>query len=227
MYRHPTFQQRLRMLGYPSYAAYLRSPHWQQVRRAYWAGAGPSPHCAVCERTDALQLHHRTYRRLGRERLDDLVLLCADHHRAVHQAVRGVRTKLDARAAAVAGTMSYQRAIHLAGTIEAERAQNVQSTRRNARAEVSAGTIRSARATLSGGTIDATRAELSAGTMFAARAENEASTGRNQRASGPARTSARKRAAKSERTIHQARPGPLWTFAFPGGLALPALTSPS
>jgi hypothetical protein len=38
----------------------------------------------VCGTADHLQLHHRTYARLGRERLRDLILLCGDHHKFAH-----------------------------------------------------------------------------------------------------------------------------------------------
>jgi hypothetical protein len=74
----------LRRLGHRTYAAYLDSPHWQGLRLRY-AASGRPKRCAVCH-DPAYELHHRTYRRLGRERLDDLVPLCHRHHEAIHEA---------------------------------------------------------------------------------------------------------------------------------------------
>lgn len=66
-----------------SYAAYLRSDHWQNVKTRYRTSKLPQS-CVVCgaERVD---LHHRTYERLGRERLTDLVPLCREHHGEAHR----------------------------------------------------------------------------------------------------------------------------------------------
>ncbi len=76
------FYRRLRELGFDSYAAYLASPHWMDVRRRF-ALSGLSHDCFVCgERPTAL--HHRTYARLGREYLTDLQPLCRKHHTATH-----------------------------------------------------------------------------------------------------------------------------------------------
>lgn len=65
------------------YAEYLRSDHWAEVRRRYrkvrpWK-------CDRCDSSEkSLDLHHRTYKRLGRERLDDLVPLCRTCHQDIH-----------------------------------------------------------------------------------------------------------------------------------------------
>jgi hypothetical protein len=40
--------------------------------------------CAVCW-DPHVDLHHKTYRRLGEELLDDLVPLCRDHHDELHE----------------------------------------------------------------------------------------------------------------------------------------------
>lgn len=46
----------------------------------------------MCGSKGNLQLHHRTYKRLGREHLSDLVPLCKIHHEQAHNLVRsGVR----------------------------------------------------------------------------------------------------------------------------------------
>ena len=68
------------------YHAYMRSEAWQEVRRRYWRSKLPKC-CYVCSRNDVvLQLHHRTYRRLGCENISvDLRLVCDDHHSRIHE----------------------------------------------------------------------------------------------------------------------------------------------
>lgn len=78
------FHARLSKLGYASYEDYLRSPHWAERRRL--AGDAADWTCA-CGRP-ATQIHHRTYARLGRERLRDLRAVCSDCHRKIHEYVR-------------------------------------------------------------------------------------------------------------------------------------------
>jgi hypothetical protein len=75
---------RLRQLGYDSYADYLRSAHWRRVRLCYWA-SGREIECAVCGDDERIELHHYHYRSLGHERPSDLLALCHRHHRDVHR----------------------------------------------------------------------------------------------------------------------------------------------
>jgi hypothetical protein len=75
------------------YDDYLRSRAWQRVRSRYrrvrpWR-------CGICGATDRLELHYRTYERLGAEQLDDLVPLCDDCHPLLHQLVREKQATLD------------------------------------------------------------------------------------------------------------------------------------
>lgn len=78
--------ERFAHLGYKSYGGYLRSAHWRAVKER-WVALGRSTRCYVCGK-DECQLHHRTYRRLGCEELDDLVPLCRFHHNFVHRLVK-------------------------------------------------------------------------------------------------------------------------------------------
>jgi hypothetical protein len=64
------------------YAAYLMSPHWQAVKARYRA-SNLQQSCIVCA-NPKFELHHRTYVRLGRERLSDLIPLCRAHHEKAH-----------------------------------------------------------------------------------------------------------------------------------------------
>ena len=68
-----------------TYSAYLASPHWQAKRREALEHYGAR--CSKCQATDRiLQVHHKTYRRLGAELLEDLEVLCKVCHRKVHGA---------------------------------------------------------------------------------------------------------------------------------------------
>lgn len=80
------------------YDTYLRSPHWQDVRRRYWGSE--EPHLAkecICGETENLQLHHMTYERVGRERLEDLTPLCPTCHNMIHVLVDRGELGLDFR----------------------------------------------------------------------------------------------------------------------------------
>ena len=65
------------------YAAYLQSPHWQATRAAALRRAGYR--CQQCGATGRLDVHHRTYARLGREAAGDLVALCRECHEEIHE----------------------------------------------------------------------------------------------------------------------------------------------
>lgn len=64
------------------YAEYLQSAEWRRtrdeaLRRAKWR-------CSECESKRDLQVHHRTYERVGHERPEDLVVLCVGCHEDEH-----------------------------------------------------------------------------------------------------------------------------------------------
>lgn len=68
------------------YQRYLKSPTWRWVRKMKLREAKYT--CAECGarkvRTE-LEVHHTTYERLGRERLDDLKVLCWRCHKREHE----------------------------------------------------------------------------------------------------------------------------------------------
>lgn len=64
------------------YVAYLRSEHWLNMRKAALLRA--EYRCQVCNGTKNLEVHHRTYERLGEERPADLTVLCHRCHRVHH-----------------------------------------------------------------------------------------------------------------------------------------------
>lgn len=66
------------------YSTYIKSPEWAKVRRRYWSSKLPKC-CYICGSFKRpMQLHHRTYKNLGRERLTDLVPVHAKCHRLIH-----------------------------------------------------------------------------------------------------------------------------------------------
>lgn len=67
------------------YRNYIQSDRWAAKKREYWASK-LIQHCYVCERSDlTLDLHHKTYKRLGYEKLQDLIPLCREHHEETHK----------------------------------------------------------------------------------------------------------------------------------------------
>lgn len=81
-------KERLAILGFASYEDYTKSRAWKKKRREYEA-IGPRKRCYVCNKPphsrDKLQLHHKTYERLGEELIDDLVWLCGQCHTSAHK----------------------------------------------------------------------------------------------------------------------------------------------
>lgn len=64
------------------YRVYMQSPAWDNTRRlALFRGKF---HCARCGSRSRLDVHHKTYARLGNEAPDDLMVLCRSCHCAHH-----------------------------------------------------------------------------------------------------------------------------------------------
>jgi hypothetical protein len=72
----------LQALGYKTYRAYLRSAWWKELGDRYRASSQPQV-CIVCYDPN-VDLHHKTYKRLGQENLSDLLPLCRQHHEESH-----------------------------------------------------------------------------------------------------------------------------------------------
>jgi hypothetical protein len=62
---------------------YLRSEHWRETRAAALERA--EHRCQVCNSAKQLDVHHRTYERLGEERPADLTVLCRTCHDRHHR----------------------------------------------------------------------------------------------------------------------------------------------
>lgn len=91
------------------YRLYLRTPEWRRTRNAALARAGHR--CSLdVSHVGGLDVHHRTYERIGAELAADLVVLCRDCHERHH-----LRELADARRApGRAGTSSGARAARTA-----------------------------------------------------------------------------------------------------------------
>jgi len=72
------------------YRDYLRTAHWQRVRMIALERARHA--CGLCTATQHLQVHHRSYARLGCEQAEDLIVLC----RTCHQRHHGIVASLEA-----------------------------------------------------------------------------------------------------------------------------------
>lgn len=63
------------------YAEYLKSDHWKTTRRLALEHYGNK--CDECGTTEKLEVHHKTYKNIGKENLSDLRILCRKHHEEV------------------------------------------------------------------------------------------------------------------------------------------------
>ena len=63
----------------PNYEKYIKSARWRNISEAMKKHANYT--CARCKvRTPVLEVHHRKYDRLGKERMSDLEVLCKPCH---------------------------------------------------------------------------------------------------------------------------------------------------
>lgn len=74
---------RLEELRSLPYADYLCTPEWRETRARAIAAA--RNRCRVCNAPGMLDVHHRTYERLGCELADDLLVLCRECHGLFHR----------------------------------------------------------------------------------------------------------------------------------------------
>lgn len=77
-----------RAKSFTSYHEYIGSKEWAKKRKKAFRKHGRK--CSICSSTRALQVHHKHYKTLYREGMDDLQILCADCHANHHEGKRGV-----------------------------------------------------------------------------------------------------------------------------------------
>lgn len=71
-------------------AEYLRSEEWSDLKLLRLKIAQNK--CECCGLTNSLQLHHITYERLTKERIEDLAILCSFCHTKIHSILGYDRT---------------------------------------------------------------------------------------------------------------------------------------
>src|SRR6185369_486505 len=64
------------------YAEYLKSPHWALIKFNVFAARGMK--CELCGSLKDIDIHHKTYGRIGREKPEDLMVLCRLCHGKAH-----------------------------------------------------------------------------------------------------------------------------------------------
>lgn len=64
------------------YKEYIKSDKWKRIRA--WILIFWDHRCAVCNSKESVNVHHRTYERLGNELTTDCIVLCDDCHKLHH-----------------------------------------------------------------------------------------------------------------------------------------------
>lgn len=64
------------------YDDYINSEAWKKKRQSAFKKHGKN--CSCCGSTKSLHVHHKTYKNLGHERLDDLEVKCSVCHTLGH-----------------------------------------------------------------------------------------------------------------------------------------------
>lgn len=66
-----------------NYIKYINSAGWSKRRKEY-LDTHPN-NCVICGISKNLHLHHKTYKNLGDELDEDLMLVCENHHIEIHK----------------------------------------------------------------------------------------------------------------------------------------------
>lgn len=86
-------------LGFASYSSYLKSSTWKKTKQKFFQSKFVMRLegylvCSCCKSSTKLNVHHKTYERLGKEKLTDLVLLCEECHNKTHEIEKYARKRL-------------------------------------------------------------------------------------------------------------------------------------
>ena len=67
-----------------TYSDYLETKHWKRFRSKFLREK-KNRICFICGDTPkSIHLHHKTYKRLGNEKISDIVSLCQSCHQEIH-----------------------------------------------------------------------------------------------------------------------------------------------
>lgn len=67
-----------------TYKEYLKTNHWKNTKDRMYKSKYKYE-CYCCGTKKLLQLHHKSYNRVGNEKLNDLIWLCGGCHNLVHK----------------------------------------------------------------------------------------------------------------------------------------------
>lgn len=84
--REQTSPERIAELRAMPYLDYLKTQEW--IRRRIVKLQIAEYRCQLCNSSESLQVHHRTYERLGCEKMGDLLVLCRACHAHFHERLR-------------------------------------------------------------------------------------------------------------------------------------------
>jgi len=90
----PVAPQPLKNAKWMPYKEYLQTAWWKHRRMVAFRRAGWK--CNRCKSSKKLQVHHRSYERLGHERHRDLEVLCRVCHEGEHEGLIAADSHLDA-----------------------------------------------------------------------------------------------------------------------------------
>lgn len=87
-------KRKFKSLSFKDYAEYIHSAIWKNFKTKFMSHSKRVKTmtkkygrvvCESCHSADFINLHHRTYTRIGVERMGDVVILCRNCHSAVHK----------------------------------------------------------------------------------------------------------------------------------------------
>lgn len=73
----------VRELWKSNYLDYIKSKPWKILSERIKQQRGNK--CQLCSKTNNIQVHHNTYKRLGKEEDNDLIVLCESCHIKFHR----------------------------------------------------------------------------------------------------------------------------------------------
>lgn len=70
-----------------NYQEYLKTEHWTNLKIRFKASKlYKDGKCHLCKSKTMINIHHKSYKRIGNERLNDLIVLCNLCHSKLHKA---------------------------------------------------------------------------------------------------------------------------------------------
>lgn len=67
-----------------TYKDYLNTKHWNNIKNKFYNDFRNAS-CQICNNKTNLNLHHKTYKRIGKEYISDLIVLCKYCHNYIHK----------------------------------------------------------------------------------------------------------------------------------------------